>query len=125
MAPRRAIVILAHGSPDPRWRAPVEELCAKVAARTRLEVRPAYLGHGPGLLAEVMADLAAAGVAQVEVVADFLSAGGKHVGEEIPARIAALRQAHPELELALRFGALGEHPLVLDAMARVIAEGPS
>ena len=86
-----AIVLLAHGSPDPDWMAPVEA----TAARMRIHapgvlVHTAMLEHGRSL-AEVAATLAAAGLRRITVIPLFLSPGGRHVKRDVPALVAAVQ----------------------------------
>lgn len=110
-----AIVLLAHGSPDPDWLAPVVAVADRLRARGR-DVAVATLEHGPGL-ADSLDQLAARGHARVVVVPLFLSGGGRHVKRDIPALLDRLRSERPGLALELRGGALGADPLVLDALA--------
>ena len=112
-----AIVLLAHGSPDPDWMAPVES----TAARMRIHapgvlVHTAMLEHGRSL-AEVAATLVAAGLRHVTVIPLFLSPGGRHVKRDVPALVAAVQAEHPALALRLSPGAIGMDAPVLEALA--------
>ena len=114
-----AVVLLAHGSPDPDWRTPIE------AARDRMreldplrEIRDAYLAHCEPSLEDVVRDLAARGWTEVFVVAAFLSAGGGHLKRDVPERVAALATGVPGIRAHLVPGALGEDPQVTEALAR-------
>jgi sirohydrochlorin cobaltochelatase len=111
-----ALVLLAHGSPDPDWMAPVEATAARVRARVPCPVVTATLEHGRGL-AEAVAGLAAGGATRIAVVALLLSPGGRHFKRDIPAQVAAVQAAHPGLELRLAPGVLGMDAAVLDALA--------
>ncbi|MBK9754157.1 MAG: CbiX/SirB N-terminal domain-containing protein [Nannocystis sp.] len=111
-----AIVLLAHGSPDPDWLAPVE----LTAARLRLlspdtPVHVATLEHGPTLAAAIAR--LATDHRTIAVVPLFLSPGGKHIKRDVPALIAAVQAAYPQLTLHLSPGAIGMDEPVLDALA--------
>ncbi|MFO0632307.1 MAG: CbiX/SirB N-terminal domain-containing protein [Nannocystaceae bacterium] len=81
-----------------------------------MTVALAFLDHLAPRPAEAFAELAAAGVARVRVVAAFLSPGGGHVKRDVPAWSRAARAAHPELEIELVPGAVGAEPEVIDAL---------
>jgi len=112
-----AIVLLAHGSPDPDWIVPVEATAALMRAREPgTPVHTACLEHGRSL-DEVATELAAAGLVRVAVIPMFLSPGGKHVKRDLPALVARVQQQHPALTLRLSPGAIGTDLPVLDALA--------
>jgi sirohydrochlorin cobaltochelatase len=117
----RAIVLFAHGARDPRWAEPFEAVAARVrAAVPGGRVALAFLELMTPTLAEVVARLAAEGATAVDIVPLFLGSGG-HVRADLPALVAALRLAHPELALRL-YPAIGEHASVVEAMARAAVE---
>jgi sirohydrochlorin cobaltochelatase len=70
----------------------------------------------PPDLVNAGAALADAGCSAIKVVPLFLGAGG-HVRNDVPRLLQRLRQRCPDLELTL-CRAIGEHPLVIEAMAR-------
>lgn len=116
-----AIVLLAHGSPDPDWMRPVAQTRAALAAlapdRT---IAVATLGTEPATcLDNVVAALVAADHTTIVVTALFLSAGGRHVKKDLPHRVAQLKDAHPNVRFELTPGALGEDPEVTTALANV------
>lgn len=111
-----ALVLVAHGSPDPDWRRPLEQLHAQLEAQLGPRVGLAYLAHPPGVV-EVIEALADAGHSRVVVVAALLSPGGKHVKQDIPDVVAQARARRPELDIALVPGALGDDPGVIAALA--------
>lgn len=109
-----AIALLAHGSPDPAWLAPVEQIAARLRTLAPdLTVAVATLEHGPAL-ADVVAALAAG---RVVVVPVFLSGGGRHLRRDVPELVDRLRTARPDLSIELAGDALGADPLVIEAMA--------
>jgi len=115
--PADAIVLLAHGSPDPDWMLPVERCAALMRARApACPVLVATLEQGRSL-DEVAGELAAAGRREVAVIPFFLSPGGRHVKRDLPAAVAATQAAFPTLRLRLGAGAIGVDPEVLAALA--------
>lgn len=111
-----ALVLVAHGSPDPDWRRPLEQLHATLTAKLGPRVGLAYLAHPPGMI-EVIDVLADAGHVRIIVVAALLSPGGRHVKQDIPEAVAQARTHRPELEIVLAEGALGDDPGVIAALA--------
>ena len=78
----------------------------------------ATLGTEPKTsLDNVVAALVAEGHAEIVVTALFLSAGGRHVKQDLPDRVADLAGAHPQVRFELVPGALGEDPEVSAALA--------
>jgi sirohydrochlorin cobaltochelatase len=113
-----ALVLIAHGSPDPDWRRPLEILHARLGEQLGEDrVALAYLAHAPRL-DDALEQLAAAGHRRVVIVAALLSPGGRHVKEDIPDAVAAARERFGELELRLIPGALGDDEGVIEALAR-------
>ena len=88
----RDVVLLAHGSPDPRHRQGVEELAARVRGlEPRMGVHPAYLDHHPPSPVQVAAH-ATRGLAVVPV----LLTPSYHARVDVPQAVAemALVTAH-------------------------------
>ncbi|MFF3497962.1 sirohydrochlorin chelatase [Streptomyces sp. NPDC003247] len=113
-----ALVVVAHGSRDPRALSTVRTLLDRVRAlRPGL---PVHLGHielNEPLLADTLAGLEADGTASAVLVPLLLSRG-YHVGRDIPEAAAAVsvdtRVAAP----------LGPHPLLVDTLhARLVEAG--
>lgn len=113
-----AVVLFAHGSRDARWREPVEAV-----ARRMRELQPgtpvacAYLELVEPDLPTAAARLIADGARSLRVVPLFLGMG-KHVREDLPQLLDALRSAHPEVAFSL-VPAVGETAEVIDLLAQV------
>ncbi|MFD0275390.1 sirohydrochlorin chelatase [Kitasatospora sp. NPDC127111] len=109
-----ALLLIAHGSRDPRHAATVAALVEEVRAlRPGLEVATAYLDHCAPRIAQVVSRLASA------VAVPLLLNRAFHAKHDIP---AALRAAGGDLPVA---DVLGPSPLLLDALDRRLAEaGP-
>ncbi|MEZ4433830.1 MAG: CbiX/SirB N-terminal domain-containing protein [bacterium] len=118
---RARLVLIAHGSTRSTWRAPLEALRDRLAARLGADgVRLAFMELCPPDLGTVLAEAAADGVDAVRVLPLFMSAGG-HVTHDIAPAVEALRSKHPAIALEL-LPALGEHPRVLDALCEIAIE---
>ncbi len=97
----QATIILAHGSRDPVWRHNVEAMAAQLqAAAPEQTVACAYLELCSPTLDEAAQTLVTQGVTRARVLPLFFGIG-KHASEDIPQRLEALRQNHPNLHVEL------------------------
>lgn len=113
---KKALILFAHGARAASWAAPFERLRGITQDRLPdVDVSLAFLELMSPRLPERVAELAAAGVAEVAVVPVFLGQGG-HVLRDLPLMLDELRAVYP----AIRFSvaeAVGENPAVLNAIA--------
>ena len=115
---RRGVVLFAHGSRDPLWRAPMEAVAQRAAALDpHATVACAYLELTEPDLPTVCAGMVNSGVQHITIVPMFLGVG-KHAREDLPQLVANLRQQHPLVQFELQ-SAVGEHPAVVDLLARL------
>ncbi|MBR9772077.1 MULTISPECIES: CbiX/SirB N-terminal domain-containing protein [unclassified Halomonas] len=115
-----ALVLLAHGSSDPNWRAPFEHFRDALAPRLGTPIRLSYMELCEPSLESTVAELSAAGATRIEVLPLFFAAG-RHLRKDVPAQIDALRSEHPGLELTL-LAPVGEHPVFVEALASAVAD---
>ena len=116
--PARAVVLFAHGSRDPQWRRPIEAIAARMRERqTDVQVRCAYLELMAPDLGAAVQDLALADVRTITVVPMFLGVG-RHARDDLPELLRGLAMSHPGIRFDLR-PAIGEHPQVVELMARI------
>ena len=118
----KAIILFAHGSRDPAWFAPFEQLRSRVLAAQSTQspapmVQLAYLEFATPSLPDAIAAAVLAGATALRVVPVFLAAGA-HVRHDLPLLIQAAERAHPALQIELT-PPVGEQALVLDAIAQV------
>ncbi len=119
--PVDALVLIAHGSRDPRWSAPIEALAAKVrAARPELAVYVAFLEHSTPDPASVLAQLADSTARAVAIAPLFLGIG-THARADIDRLINAACARHPHLRFTV-LAAAGELPRVQQALASALLE---
>lgn len=116
----RAVLLVAHGSPDPDWRKPFDGVVAEVVARTTAPVRLAFLERQPPSVVEGVDELVSLGATVIDVFAILLSGGGRHMKVDIPELMTTAAQRHPGVRLSLHPHAMGVHPLVLAAMAEAV-----
>lgn len=113
-----AAILLAHGSPDPRWSASAERVRLALAARRpSLTVALAFLPPSRPDLKTAVDALVRAGHGHITVLPLFLSSGGKHLRGDVPALVSELRSAHPSARLDLVPVALGETDEAIEAFA--------
>jgi len=116
---RRAVILFGHGSRDPLWRAPMDAVAQRVAARG-IPVRCAFLELTEPDLRTAVAELAVLGALKIAVVPMFLGAG-RHARDDLPRLVDELKEAHPGVEFDLRMP-VGEDARVLDLLAGIASE---
>ena len=116
--PDTGIVLFAHGSRDPLWRAPIDAVAQAMAnASPGCVVRCAFLElTAPDLLTTV-SELSHLGLKAVRIVPMFLGVG-RHAREDLPELVQQLRQQHPQLAIEL-MPPVGEHPAMTGLMAQI------
>ncbi len=118
---RTGLLLMAHGSPDPRSNQPIEAVAERVrAARHYAHVVVCFMELNQPSVADAIDALAAQGVRRLIAVPYFLQLGG-HVVEDLPAIVAEARARHPAMPIALA-GHLAYDPLLLSVIADRVAE---
>jgi sirohydrochlorin cobaltochelatase len=113
-----AIVLFAHGSRDPLWRAPIEAVATQIRLRQPdARVCCAYLELCAPSLPEAALELAAGGARRIKVFPLFFGVG-KHAREDLPLLVEQLRAAHPEVVIDL-LPAAGEYAQLTALMADI------
>ena len=117
----RALLGVAHGSKDPGAQAVVEELLRRASAlRPGVRTEAAYVDNASPSIRRALARLADGGVDDV-VVLPLLLTPASHSKTDVAASVQAARRAHPRMRL--RYGRpLGPHPVLVDVLARRLAE---
>ena len=114
---KRGLLLFCHGARDSRWAIPFEDVAERVRRRApEVPVELAFLEFMMPGLVDAGHRLAAAGCERVDVLPLFLGAGG-HVRKDIPALLAELEAAHPQVHWTLH-AAVGELDAVIEAMAQ-------
>lgn len=122
-----ALVLLAHGSRNPNWRAPFDHLLKslrKEAGEDRVYL--AYLQMASPSLADVVDELASRRVRTIRILPLLMSAGN-HAYEDIPAEVAALQAKHSGLSVEI-LPPIGSHlrfkAMLEDLVKESLAEHP-
>lgn len=115
------VVVFAHGSRDPLWRAPVEAVARSVAARDpQALVACAYLELCEPDMPAAVNDLVARGATTVRVLPLFFGMG-KHAREDLPHIMRDLAQRHPDVVLE-QLPTAGEDPRLTALLAQIALE---
>jgi sirohydrochlorin cobaltochelatase len=112
----KGIVLLAHGSRDPQWTAPFEQV--RIAVERRLPecaTALAFLEHSEPDFATAVDQLVARGATFIEVVPLFLGPGG-HVRNDVPQLVEHAKARHTQVRFLLK-PFIGDARAVLDAIA--------
>jgi len=115
------LILFAHGSKNPPWRAPVEELAEWLQAELgQDQVRLAYMAHSPPTLADAVADAIGSGAKNIHVLPLFLSSLG-HVDRDLRPLVDRLSEAHPSIQLEL-LPPVGQHRLFFELVRELAIE---
>lgn len=116
--PPSAVILFAHGSRDPLWRAPIDAVALAMQQQAPdVVVHCAFLELMSPDLPQTVDELVAQGHLRIRIVPMFLGIG-RHAREDLPLLVANLRQRHPALSLELQ-PAIGEQPELTRCMARI------
>lgn len=116
-----AWILLAHGSRDPHWADSIKAIHQRILAKKPgVRCSLAYMEMmKPSLLDALDAEMTESKVSCFRIFPLFLSGGGVHMTQDIPAQIEAARRRFPSVEFVLN-GALGEDPFVQEAIATAV-----
>ncbi len=115
------LILLAHGSPDPRWRKPFEHLVRDlVDSRDGTAPLLAYMEFVPPTLTDAVAEADRQGFRRIAILPLFMSGGG-HVAKDIPAQAETARQNHPGLAIRI-LPPVGEHPRFQRMLKEIIRD---
>ena len=121
-----AVLLVSHGSRDPRAEYVVSELVLAVAAGTGMSVRAAHLDSTPPTPAAALRQLAADGFGSVRVV-PLLFTSGYHLTHDVPLAVAAssvTERMHVSVAPALLSGGRRTRDMLLRALAdRLVQAG--
>jgi sirohydrochlorin cobaltochelatase len=122
--PQPAVIVFAHGSRDPQWRQPIENVARRISERSPgTRVVCAYLELVEPDLSSAIDALAAEGVRHIRMLPVFFGVG-RHAREDLPLLLAAARARHPQLLLDV-LPAAGEQQRLIDLLATLALESPA
>ena len=115
------VVVFAHGSRDPLWRAPVEAVAQRIAASDpQALVVSAYLELCEPDMPTAVADLVARGATAVRVLPLFFGMG-KHAREDLPGIMKDLAERYPGVRLE-QLPTAGEDPRLTTLLSQIALE---
>lgn len=119
--PDPCLILFAHGSRDPEWRRPFEELAGGLQRDLGQDrVRLAYMEFAKPDLVEAAAELAHRGIRRIRLLPLFL-AGGAHVANDIPQQVGEIMDRFPGLEVEV-LSPIGEDRRLVSLMRDIAAE---
>lgn len=113
------LVLLAHGSRDPRWREPFEKIFLR-SRRDSDRVRLAYMEFVSPTLFEIAEEFQREGVKHWRVFPLFMAAGA-HLATDVPEQVAQIRAMYPEMQIEV-LAPVGEDPRMASLLSRMIQE---
>jgi sirohydrochlorin cobaltochelatase len=114
------LILIAHGSRDPRWRASVESVVAAVEGESGTErVRLAYMDCTPPTLLDVASNAVREGSTVLRVLPLFLAPEG-HVERDVEPLVRQVRTALPDVDIEL-LPPIGQFPEFREILARIAA----
>jgi sirohydrochlorin cobaltochelatase len=115
------LIVIAHGSRNPAWRASVERQIDALQADVGADaLQLAYMELSPPTLTEVVAEAAQRGINKIRVMPLFLAQEG-HVDKDIRPAVDQVRTAFGSIEIEL-LPPLGQHPLFRELLRSLAAE---
>ena len=115
------LVLMVHGSRDPRWRAPFEHLLGKLRGELGEErVALAYMEFAAPSLMDVAGRAIRNGITSLRILPLFLAAGA-HVDRDIPSQVEGLRAQYGQLHIEL-LPPVGEDPRFADLLLQIARE---
>jgi|SRR5579885_1238371 len=115
------LVLLAHGSKDPRWRLPFERIADAVRAQsTKTRVRLAYMEFtGPSLM-DVARECVDERISRLKILPLFLSTGA-HLATDIPDQANQAKAQFPQLEIEI-LPPIGEDSRLAALIQQIVIE---
>ena len=124
LVPNSKIILLAHGSRDPRWRMPFEVLIANLKEELGQEkVDLAYMEFCSPSIEDVVFQSYKDGYFELNFLPLFM-AGGAHLRKDVPNIFDKLKTGKPELSLNL-LDPIVEHVLITNAILGIVKENLS
>jgi len=115
------VIVFAHGSRDPLWRAPVESVAQQIRqADPQVRVACAYLELSEPDLPTAAVQLVEQGVSRIPVLPLFFGMG-KHAREDLPVLLDQLSREHPGVRFE-RLATAGEDPRLTALLAQIALE---
>ena len=113
------LILVAHGSRDPRWRESIHTLKKAVQdGLSEKEVEVAFMQFDGPDLPEVVEKAAEAGHRSLRLLPLFMASAG-HVDKDIKPLVAELSEKHPDMDLVV-LTPVGEDPLFPNLIVDIV-----
>jgi sirohydrochlorin cobaltochelatase len=117
----KRLVLLAHGSKDPRWRSTFERFADSIKAEMgESALRLAYMEFAPPTLGDVVEESTAQGISSLRILPLFM-AGGAHLDRDVPAQVREVELRFPGLDIEV-LEPIGEDPRFFAVMRDIVKE---
>lgn len=115
---KKAIILFAHGSPDPTWHKHIDLIKQQVIKKSpETKIDCAYLNFtSPDLQGSVQA-LASKGMNLIYVIPIFLGIG-QHLKNDLPILIEQIKISHPQIKIECT-PPIGENDAVINLIADI------
>jgi sirohydrochlorin cobaltochelatase len=115
----KALILLVHGSRDPKWLEPFESIASDVSKKSAdTQIAIASLQYSQPDLKQSITALAEKGTKSIRVLPFFISTKG-HVLKDVPPVIEEVKKSFPNLEIKV-LDAIGEMPEIQTAFRECI-----
>lgn len=114
------LLLLAHGSRDPAWQRPFQEMTASIAANQPHPVKLGFMELCAPSLEDIAQELPEDQPCNVEILPLFFAAG-RHLRRDVPEQITDLNQRFPHLNFTLH-DPVGVHPKMTEALTAIAAD---
>jgi sirohydrochlorin cobaltochelatase len=112
------LILLAHGSRDPRWRMPFEVLITQLKesiGQERLDL--AYMEFCAPSLRDVISSSYKDGFRFIKILPLFM-AGGAHLHDDVPIILKEIESEYDSLEIKI-LAPIGESPKIVNAIKEI------
>lgn len=118
---KSCLVLIAHGSKNPKWTAPFETLVNDLSREVGAEkVFLSFMELASPSLQDVTKKIVANGVTHYRLLPLFL-ANGNHLAHDLPAQVEEMKQLFAGLEIEL-LPPIGQHPMFTSLMRQLARE---
>jgi sirohydrochlorin cobaltochelatase len=115
------LVLLAHGSKDPRWRVPFERIVDAVQGQSgETKVSLAYMEFLEPTLIDVARECVGQQILHLKVLPLFFSIGA-HLAIDVPEQVNQAKAQFPQLEVEV-LSPIGEDPRLTGLIQQIVME---
>jgi sirohydrochlorin cobaltochelatase len=115
------LVLLAHGSKDPRWRVPFERIVDAVQGQSgETKVSLAYMEFLEPILMDVARECVGQQILHLKILPLFFSIGA-HLAIDVPEQVNQAKAQFPQLEVEV-LSPIGEDPRLTGLIQQIVME---